>query len=34
MSGRQRDNPFPLGRRERADAYVQRASPDPARDES
>jgi hypothetical protein len=27
MSGRQRDNPFPLGRQERADAYVQRASP-------
>jgi hypothetical protein len=26
MSGRQRDNPFPSGRQERADAYVQRAS--------
>src|SRR5262245_59798631 len=27
MSGRQRDNPLPLGSQERADAYLQRASP-------
>ena len=27
MSGRQRDNPFPLGEQEPADARVQRASP-------
>src|SRR5262249_43366768 len=26
MSGRQRNNPFPLGRQKYADAYVQRAS--------
>src|SRR6516165_52211 len=26
LSGRQRNNPFPLGRQEHADAYVQRAS--------
>jgi hypothetical protein len=27
MAGCQRDNPFPLGDHERAEAYVQRASP-------